>query len=87
MDQESKVFIKTEKPVEQVVKKDSSISTISIKKSRMFTKKLKTLMINKKKRFQAARWFKELTSHTFKSHHLSNEQEDNKFESCSSMTL
>ena len=85
MDQESKVFIKTEKPVEQVVKKDSSIS---IKKSRMFTKKLKTLMINKKKkRFQAARWFKELTSHTFKSHHLSNEQEDNKFESCSSMTL
>jgi len=50
MDQESKVFIKTEKPVEQVVKKDSSIS---IKKSRMFTKKLKTLMINKKKKISS----------------------------------
>ena len=50
MDQESKVFIKTEKPVEQVVKKDSSIS---IKKSRMFTKKLKTLMIYKKKKISS----------------------------------
>ena len=50
MDQESKVVIKTEKPVEKVEKKDSSIS---IKKSRMFTKKLKTLMINKKKKISS----------------------------------